>query len=362
MSKIFYFVVHNFSQEVSGGVNRVVAETANELCKNSEIDVNILSLAKLNGTSYPVDSRIHLHSLNMKKYSTTHYKGILKIFWLISTFFFMLKFLNNKSKDNLIFNLTSPPLIILFALFFKRTNFKLLFCEHSSPLNRKRTKAYNFIRNLILKKGHLVIALNKKDDEFYKSQGINSRLIYNGINFPANTNIDTNTKKIIFVGRFSPEKDPLEALFIFYESKLWMDGYKLYFYGYGPLKNNILQKISEFSLNSHVFIIEGETNRDVIYKGACCLIMTSKYEGFGMVLVEAMSYGIPCIAYDCPEGPSDIIVDDFNGYLIPLNERNIFIERLSCLAFKGLDVNEIKGSIVNYGISKIASKWISIIF
>ncbi|WP_160243649.1 glycosyltransferase [Acinetobacter indicus] len=361
MSKIFYFVVHNFSQEVSGGVNRVVAETANELCKNSEIDINILSLAKLNGTSYPVDSRINLHSLNMKKYSTTHYKGILKIVWLISTFFFMLKFLKDKSKDNLIFNLTSPPLIILFALFFKRKNFKLLFCEHSSPLNKKRSNLYHLVRNFILKRGDLVIALNKKDYEFYKSQNIKTQLIHNGITFPAHL-VDKKSKKIIFVGRFANEKNPLEALSIFKESKLWIQDYKLYFYGYGPLKAQLLQKISEFELLSNVFIIEGETNRDIIYKDACCLIMTSKYEGFGMVLVEAMSYGIPCIAYNCPEGPSDIIIDDFNGYLIPLNERNIFIDRLSCLSFKDLDVNEVKGSIVNYSISKIASKWISIIF
>lgn len=359
MSKKFYFVVHSFSKEVNGGVNRVVAETANELCKNPNVEVNILSLSRLNETSYPIDGNIKLHSLGMEKYSTTHYKSIFKLVWLFFAYFAVSRFFK-QNGDNVVINLTSPPLIVLFSLFLNKDRFKLLFCEHSSPLNKKRSNLYHLVRNFILRRGDLVIALNKKDYEFYKSQNIKTQLIHNGITFPAHL-ADKRSKKIIFVGRFANEKNPLEALSIFKESKLWMKDYKLYFYGYGPLKTQLFQKISEFELASNVFIIEGETDRDIIYNGACCLIMTSNYEGFGMVLVEAMSYGVPCISYDCPEGPSDIIVDNINGYLIPLGDRFKFIEKLISINSKEVSSIAIKNSIDLYEINKIVKAWTSII-
>src|SRR5690606_2529538 len=174
-----------------------------------------------------------------------------------------------------------------------------IFCEHTSPLNKNRTLFYHKIRNYILKKGDMTISLNKKDFDFYVSQGVNNVLIYNGISFKEknNYNLHSEFKNIVFVGRFSHEKDPIEALHLFKESQLWNEGYKMTFYGYGPLENILEKKVLQLGLKDKVFIITDENNRDVIYKDKSLLIMTSKYEGFGMVLVEAMSRGIPCIAY-----------------------------------------------------------------
>lgn len=56
--------------------------------------------------------------------------------------------------------------------------------------------------------------------------------------------------------------------------------------------------------------------------------MTSLYEPFGLVLVEAMSCGIPVIAFDCPYGPSDIIQNDKNGYLVENGNVEAFAERV----------------------------------
>ena len=49
-------------------------------------------------------------------------------------------------------------------------------------------------------------------------------------------------------------------------------------------------------------------------------MLTSHSEGFGMVLLEAISFGLPCISYDCPSGPRDIIENDVNGYLVPMDD------------------------------------------
>ncbi|MGK7247330.1 lipopolysaccharide 1,6-galactosyltransferase [Buttiauxella agrestis] len=59
------------------------------------------------------------------------------------------------------------------------------------------------------------------------------------------------------------------------------------------------------------------------------LLLTSSFEGFGMVLLEAMSYGIPCISANCTAGPEDIIKEGVNGFLYPPSELNKFIFHLN---------------------------------
>ena len=81
MSKKIYFVVHDFSSQATGGVNRVVSETANELAKDQNIEVNILSLAPIDSPCYKISSEVQVHSLDMEKHSTTHYSSIFKVLW-----------------------------------------------------------------------------------------------------------------------------------------------------------------------------------------------------------------------------------------------------------------------------------------
>lgn len=67
------------------------------------------------------------------------------------------------------------------------------------------------------------------------------------------------------------------------------------------------------------------------YLNAALSIMTSYSEPFGMVLIEAMACGVPCVAYDCPSGPRTIIRDGENGFLIPDGDEDTFVNRLEQL-------------------------------
>ena len=64
------------------------------------------------------------------------------------------------------------------------------------------------------------------------------------------------------------------------------------------------------------------------YSASSLFVFTSRMEGFGMVLLEAMSFGLPCISFDCPSGPRDIIDEGKNGFLIPCYDKELFAEKI----------------------------------
>ena len=67
------------------------------------------------------------------------------------------------------------------------------------------------------------------------------------------------------------------------------------------------------------------------YNESSILISTSLFEPFGLVMIEAMSCGLPVVAFDCPYGPSDIITDGVNGFLVPYDNMQTYAEKLCML-------------------------------
>ena len=74
------------------------------------------------------------------------------------------------------------------------------------------------------------------------------------------------------------------------------------------------------------------------YEEASIYAMSSRSEGFGMVLIEAMAFGVPCVAFDCPCGPKDIISNEKDGYLIENGDLKAFAEKVMLL----IDDNELR--------------------
>ena len=135
-------------------------------------------------------------------------------------------------------------------------------------------------------------------------------------------------------------------------------------YGAGELKDDIQKQIDNAGLNGKMILYDPVPNIMEKYVDSSIYIMSSRFEGFGMVLVEAMECGLPCVSFDCPYGASDIIRNGEDGYIVDyLNSQQ--------LAFRICDLIEddnkritmgrkAKRNIQRYNQEAVMKQWVDL--
>lgn len=348
MRKKISFVVNTFDKRDRGGVLRIVSELSNKLI--NYYDVNIISFGIVYERAYDLNSKVNLISLSMGNYNTSFYKGLSKIIWF--------KEAREKIKPYIVNDevwlTTSPPISLLFScLKFEYKKIKVIGCDHTSTIYKKNFFIQK-IRNILLSKLDIMVGLTPQDAQYYLDHGINSVCIPNGIDFSKVNEFNSAKKHLIYVGRFNEEKQPFKAVDLFTGSSLYGTDITLKMYGHGDYENELEQYVLDKGYDKYVKIIKGETDPDVIYKDAFALILTSKIEGFGLVLLEAMARNIPCLSFKIPYGPLNIINNGINGFFI--NDSVLDFDEKSKLILE-LDENLIEKSISMFDINEIVILW-----
>ena len=223
-----------------------------------------------------------------------------------------------KDKDFIIFN-NSPH----FPL-FKNKNTKYIRINHTASKGRY-LKRYDYFDTLVL------IATGEID--FWKKHHKSVAIIPNFLPNISNLNTNYSQKVVVSVGRLSKEKGFLRLIDIW---KLIQDSsefkdWKLHIVGDGELKEKIENKIKDLNLTNSIILKPFTKDVESEYLSASIYAMTSHFEGFGMVLIEAQSYALPTISFDIATGPRDIIEDDKSGYLIKDNDLNKYATKLKTL-------------------------------
>ena len=95
---------------------------------------------------------------------------------------------------------------------------------------------------------------------------------------------------------------------------------ELLIFGQGELENELKKKCVQLDLTERVKFMGFRSDVWSFMKSATCLVMTSLYEGLPMTLLEAKACKCPIVSFDCNYGPSELIKDDFSGYLVPMDD------------------------------------------
>ena len=212
----------------------------------------------------------------------------------------------------------------------------------------------------IAKKYDAFVVLTHEDAESWKGYK-NLHVIPNMLTFESTKLSDCKTKRVIAVGRLDYQKKFDRLISIWERVHKNCPDWVLDIYGKGPDKSMLLEMIREKGLVDTVRINNPVRNIEEEYLKSSVLSMTSTYEGWGLVLTEAMTFGLPCIAYACKCGPRDIITDGQDGYLIDENNIELYVEKMCYLLTNPITLKKYgiaaKNKSNNYKVDIIMKKW-----
>lgn len=298
-------IVHIVTSLGIGGAERVVLELATEL-SNLNYQISVISI---NDDCRILDQYPHInfktHNLNIKKYN---------FFTFFSALFSLINFVR-KEKADIIHAHMFHSLIagLVCCLFFPKT--KLVFTSHNFSgfsLARKTfirwTKKFRKADIVFTKEQH--ISLNAK----------RTWIIPNGVvvNRSQKTRSFSKTKPTIFVsvGRLEEQKDPFALIGAFHTMK--NKNCELWFAGDGSLLEKMREKILSLHLEKRIKLLGAQKKIHKIYEKADCFVMTSKWEGLPLALLEAGARGLPIIA--TPVGAIPVVLSEKTGYLTPVKD------------------------------------------
>jgi GalNAc-alpha-(1->4)-GalNAc-alpha-(1->3)-diNAcBac-PP-undecaprenol alpha-1,4-N-acetyl-D-galactosaminyltransferase len=135
-------------------------------------------------------------------------------------------------------------------------------------------------------------------------------------------------KILLSLGRLSAEKQVSKLLDAYFALAPTFKEWDLHIYGDGPERPALERKIREARLEERV-LLKGPTSEPwQVMADADAFVLVSRYEGFPNALLEAMGIGLPCVAFDCPSGPRELMRDGEAGRLIALDDRDALVASL----------------------------------
>lgn len=323
MPKRICFLIHSMNK--SGGTEKVCTNLANSLSMQG-YSVRIATLFD-SETFFPLNNDIPLFSLGCKS------NGFFSLFFCLKNFF---KQVNYKEY---VICISMGKLSCLAALinkirFINSKSFFFISSEHVG------FHSFGGLTKVLKKLGYLasdkVVFLTEKDRNLFSKKDNDKYFCIPNFTLKKERldtiERETNQEKKIAlaVGRLCYQKN-FQRLINLWQKAMEKnsnikDSWELHIVGDGEEKPELDNFLKEVASNIKIF--NPIKNISALYKKSSLFLMTSRYEGLPMVLIESQSHGLPAIAFDCPTGPAEIIVNNEGGYLINYNDDSLYIDRL----------------------------------
>ena len=351
------FLIGNLNS--SGGTERVTTLIANALAQKN-FQVSILSLVDGKQSFFELEPDIKTYSLYPEKISFK--KKFLGAVWRIR------RFVTQNQIDILVVVDSISCIFTIPALF--GLNIKHVCWEHFNFNNNNGVKFRDYGRKLAAKYCDYVVTLTQRDKELWEKglKKINAKIvaIANPVSYEDIENIPSlEYKTVLAVGRLTHVKGYDLLITAWAKVAHQVPSWKVIIVGSGEDEMLLKQMAKDLGVDDSIIFSGQQKNIDTFYRQASFFCMSSRFEGLPMVLLEAQSYGLPIVAFDCDTGPAEIICEK-SGILV--ENLNVQLLANQLLMMTKMSVNQyssMSGSAIlnskSYYIDNIVHHWVSLL-
>lgn len=317
-------VIHSLQ---AGGMERVMSELASYFASKDNIETHLILYGLNREMFYTVPENVTVHKPKFKFNNKRRWISTLKtIIYLRKT----VSHINPKSV--LSFGEHWNNLVLLALLGSKHS----VYVSDRSQPDKSLGRMQDYLRKMLYPKAKGIILQTKKAKDIFLKDIKHSNIAVIGNPIREFRRIEPQPKKekiVIMVGRLirSKNQDKLIEIFAQIDAPEW----KLMLVGYDHLKQKNMDRLKKLTIDlgvdNRVVFTGKHDNVEELYLQSSIFAFTSSSEGFPNVIGEAMSAGLPVVAFDCVAGPSEMITDGQNGFLIPLFDTERFSDKLSLL-------------------------------
>lgn len=176
-----------------------------------------------------------------------------------------------------------------------------------------------------------IVTLTHEDRALNWSERDRVSVIPNPLTFNGTSVSSLTDQKIVAFGRLTAQKNFSSLIRAFRIVAERHPDWQLEIYGDGDEHSLLQTLITEQRLDKHVHLHGSTPHVQEKMLGASIFVLSSRFEGLPLVLLEAMSCGLPVVSYACPCGPSDIITDGEDGFLVPVGDERMLAEQICYL-------------------------------
>lgn len=352
MKKVCFFMATPFTL---GGEQRVVSIISNSLIE-SGYDVTIMctdmsairnnklynlsekvKIGYVRGFNNKIVKRIRSKRWDMyyENLKTGKYKNNLSALKFINCdFITQMLLVNTFNKEDFDYVISLSTIYnTMLACISDKLNAKTIGWQHGSfeqSFLQKDKGHYNQNKftKYMFKKLDKYVVLTQHDKKLIKQKfNENVLVINNPKSMTSNKVTNLENKQFLAVGRFSEEKNFSLLIDMFNEYHKINKEWKLAIVGEGELKEEYNKKIKEYNLQKFVSIKKFTNKISKHYLNSSVYLMSSFYEGWGMVIGEAIEFGLPVISFDISSAP-EMIKDGYNGYIVNKNSLNKYVDSM----------------------------------
>ena len=311
------YVIEHIS--TAGGLERILIDKMNALACEQGYDVNLLTVWQEDAPpSFPLHKNIKHTCLGI-----TQPKSTLQMLCAMPRVVYAFnKAVRHLSPDITIHFRAIGAMLIAFSSW---RGYSVFEAHTARPHSNHR-----WLYPIMERKADTIVCLTNADAQNYP-HAKRIEVIPNFTTISDSQQPDYSRQTCIFLGRLCPEKNPLRLLRLWHKINELHPDWHLHIYGTGPMEDEVKNEIIRLKLAKSVKMLGHTSDIKQAYLSGSILLLTSNTEGLPMVLIEAQEFGLPVVCFDCPYGPSDIIHNGKNGYLIPLSDDETFISAVDKL-------------------------------